>query len=231
MAVVGGGLTGVEMAAEIAEGGGGHRVSLITAGSLGQGFLRKGRDHLRTVLTSRGVRVEEGRRVAGADDIEADAVLWAASMAAGTELAGLGGLSLAPSGRIAVDPALRSVSHPEVYAAGDAADARSVVAGPLRMACATALPAGSAVASAIVAEMRGEEPHPLSFGFVILCVSLGRHDGLVQFVRPDDSPRDAVLTGRPAAWVKEQIVRSTVRFLRLAARAPWAVPLIPGIGH
>ena len=45
-------------------------------------------------------------------------------------------------GRIAVGPALRSVSDPGIYAAGDAAASVSPAAGQLRMACATALPTG-----------------------------------------------------------------------------------------
>jgi hypothetical protein len=61
-------------------------------------------------------------------------------------------------------------------------------------------------------------------------VSLGRHDGLIQLVRADDSARERVLTGRPAARVKEQVVRSTVRTLRLAARRPGVLRLVPGLG-
>lgn len=44
------------------------------------------------------------------------------------------------------------------------------------------------------------------------CISLGRRDGLIQFVREDDSPREAILTGRAAALYKEAIVRGTVVF-------------------
>jgi hypothetical protein len=39
------------------------------------------------------------------------------------------------------------------------------------------------------------------------CISLGRRDGLIHYVNPDDSPREKVLTGRLAALVKEAIVR------------------------
>jgi hypothetical protein len=86
------------------------------------------------------------------------------------------------------------------------------------MACATAQPTGAHAAAALIAESRGRDPKPLSFRFFVQCVSLGRRDGLIQFVRADDSPRGRVLTGRPAAQVKEQVVRSTVRYLRVASR-------------
>ncbi|MEU9000062.1 FAD-dependent oxidoreductase [Streptomyces caniferus] len=232
LAVVGGGLTGIEMAAEIAEAHPGWQVRMLTGGEIGGGLSVRGRDHVRTVLDRLHVRVEEGRRVADGDDAGADAVLWTGAMAAAGSLARDAGLETDPAtGRILVDAALRSVSHPDIYAAGDAAAARTPRAGALRMACATALPTGSHVAGAILAESRGAEPRPLSYAFLVQCVSLGRHDGLIQSVRGDDTPRERVLTGRPAARVKEQVVRNAVRVLRLAARRPGVVPFIPGIGR
>ncbi|MGW3568423.1 FAD-dependent oxidoreductase [Streptomyces sp. NPDC000941] len=57
--------------------------------------------------------------MAAPEEVDADAVLWAASMTANTELAARAGLDLDTAGRIRVDAALRSTSHPEIYAAGD----------------------------------------------------------------------------------------------------------------
>ncbi|MGW2205105.1 NAD(P)/FAD-dependent oxidoreductase [Streptomyces sp. NPDC001774] len=230
--VVGGGLTGIEMAAELAEtyGPAGTPVRLLTADRLGRGLAPRGAAHVRSVLRARGVLIEEGHRVAHPEDIDAAVVVWAAALAPNAELAASAGLALAPSGRIAVDASLRAVSHPDIYVPGDAGAATTPIAGALRMACATALPTGGHAAASIIGELRGEQPAPLGFGYLIQCVSLGRHDGLVQFVRPDDSPRERLLTGRAAAATKEQIVRSTVRFLRLAARRPSLVRFIPGIG-
>ncbi|MER0481805.1 FAD-dependent oxidoreductase [Streptomyces sp. Edi2] len=232
LAVVGGGLTGIEMAAEIAESHPGWQVRLLTGGEIGAGLSARGRAHVRTVLDRLHVRVEEGRRVADGDDTDADAVLWTGAMAAAGGLAKDAGLDTDPlTGRILVDGALRSASHPDIYAAGDAAAARTPRAGALRMACATALPTGSHVAGAIITESRGAAPRPLTYAFFVQCVSLGRHDGLIQSLRPDDTPRERVLTGRPAARVKEQVVRNAVRVLRLAARRPDIVGCIPGIGR
>ncbi|MGP3924029.1 NAD(P)/FAD-dependent oxidoreductase [Streptomyces sp. 8N616] len=229
LAIVGGGLTGIELAAELAESCQDWEVRLLTSGQLGAGLSGKGRGHVVGALHARGVRIEEGHRVGSADEVDADAVLWAASMTATTDLAARAGLAVDGSGRVLVDAVLRSVSHPEIYAAGDAAASFSPAAGPLRMACATAMPTGAHAAAAITAEARGEEPRPLRFGFVSQGVSLGRGDGLIQLVRPDDSPRERALTGRPAARVKEQVVRSTIRLLHLAARHPSALRLVPGI--
>ncbi|MEU5274103.1 FAD-dependent oxidoreductase [Streptomyces hygroscopicus] len=229
LTVVGGGLTGIELAAEIAESQRAWKVRLVTGGEIGTGLSAKGRAHVRTALTGLGVRIEEGRRVAGPEDVDADAVVWATAMTANTALAEAAGIALDPTGRIRVDDALRSVSHPEIYAVGDAAAMATPSAGSLRMACATALPAGVHAASSIIAETRGRRPGPLRFRYRMQCVSLGRRDGLIQWVRADDSPRERVLRGGLAARTKEQVVRSTVSMLRLAARHPGAVPLVPGM--
>ncbi|GAA2262204.1 FAD-dependent oxidoreductase [Streptomyces amakusaensis] len=231
LAVVGGGLTGTETAAELAETYPDWKISLLSAGEVAAGHSARGRAHVRTVLTARGVRVEEGRKVGSPGEVDADALFWAASMIPNTALAGTAGLALDPvTARIEVDETLRSVSYPEIYAVGDAAAARSAPSGPLRMGCAAALPTGFHAAGAIIAEGLGRRPEPLRFGYVTQCVSLGRHDGLIQFVNPDDTPRDRVLTGRTAALVKEQVVRATVGIMRLARGCPRALPLVPGLG-
>ncbi|MFE4614025.1 hypothetical protein ACFRK5_37635 [Streptomyces niveus] len=80
--------------------------------------------------------------------------------------------------------------------------APTVTAGSLRTGCAAALRGGSQAASAIIAELRGEEA--------------------------DDSPRERVPTGRPAAYVEEGIVRSTVGSPRQASRGSGLIPHIPG---
>ncbi|MGR3932134.1 NAD(P)/FAD-dependent oxidoreductase [Streptomyces sp. BRA346] len=177
LAVVGGGLTGIELAAELAESHRDWRVRLLSTGEVGGGLSPGGRAHVRTVLTALGVRIEEGHRVADPADVDADTVVWAASMTANTQLAEDAGLALDPAGRILVDADLRSVSRPGIYPVGDAAAITSPLAGPLRMACATALPTASHAASAIIAEARGRQPKPLAFRYVLQCVSLGRGTG------------------------------------------------------
>ncbi|MFJ8230440.1 NAD(P)/FAD-dependent oxidoreductase [Streptomyces sp. NPDC094448] len=230
VAVVGGGLTGIEMAAELAETYPDRSVRLLSSGPVAAGHSARSRDHIRTVLSGLGVRIEEGATVPGPEAVDADTVVWSASMVPNTGLAAAAGLTLDPTtGRIAVDETLRSVSHPGIYAAGDAAAAHNATAGALRMGCATALPTGSRAASSIISAIRGEQPGPLKFAYVIQCVSLGRRDGVVQFVRGDDSPRSRSLTGRTAALFKEQIVLSTIRTFQLARRTPGLIPAIPGM--
>jgi len=217
LTVVGAGNTGIEMAAELAESEPDWDVRLVTAGPIGPALSEHGREHTRSVLTGLGATIEEDRPVT-AEQIDSDVIVWTASLDANTELARSAGIALTGTGRIEVDPMLRSVSHPDIYAVGDAAAACTDRAGSLRMACATALPVGSRAGRNVAAELRGTEPKPLDFRYYAQCLSLGRREGLLQLVEAGDSPKPTIVTGRLAAFIKERVVRSTVRALRLAAR-------------
>jgi NADH dehydrogenase FAD-containing subunit len=228
LTVVGGGLTGIELATELAESHPRWNVRLTTGGEIAPSVSVRGRSHIRSVLTERGVDIEEGRHVSGPDDIDADVVVWSASMVPNTELAVAAGLTTDNRNQIRVDSALRSLSHPHIYVTGDAAAVETPSSGPIRMACATALPLGAHAADSVVRDLRGQEPKPFTFNYQAQCMSLGRHDGLLQFVEKDDSPRDRIVTGKPAALIKEQVVRTTVRTIRMDSRHPRAARLIPG---
>ena len=65
------------------------------------------------------------------------------------------------------------------------------------MACATGLPTAQQAVRALADRLSGREPRPLHFRYFNQCISLGRRDGLIQFVNADDSPRAAVLPKRP----------------------------------
>ncbi|MFG3254710.1 NAD(P)/FAD-dependent oxidoreductase [Streptomyces sp. NPDC048172] len=229
VAVVGGGLTGVEVAAELAEAGGGASpVTLVTGGEPAPGLSAKGRAHVTATLERLGARVRAGTRVTAvhagglstdAGEIAAGAVLWTASFAVPT-LAADAGLAVDGRGRALVDAALRSVSHPDVYVVGDAARVEVPGVGELRMACATAMPAGAHAAGAMEEAARGAEPTPFRFRFLGQCVGLGRTDGVIQLVRADDSPYGPVVTGRAAARFNEWVNRYPLFSLRGERRRP-----------
>lgn len=217
--VVGGGLTGVETAAEIADTHPELKVRLVTAGALGEALSQRGRRYLRRAFERLGVDVRENAQVAevradglvlgDGEHVSGDTVVWTTGFRV-PDLARRAGFAVDDHGRMIVDETLRSVSHPEVHGIGDAAAMRRSDGQELRMACATALPAAQQAVRAIAARLDGRQPSPLRFRYINQCISLGRRDGLVQFVHADDSPREAVLTGRLAALYKEAIVRSTV---------------------
>lgn len=223
VAVVGAGSTGIELAAELAETQPHSRVLLLGSEEPGAWLSARAGAHIRQVLQRLGVEIhsaakvvevtEAGPRLADGTVLAAATTIWTAGFAV-PQLAAEAGIAVDASGRILTDASLRSVSHPNIYAAGDSA----VIAGPgdreLRMACATALPAGKYAADAVAARLRGREPRKLAFRYVVQCLSLGRRDGVIQFLHADDRPARTVLTGRSAAWVKERIVRGAAAATR-----------------
>jgi NADH:ubiquinone reductase (H+-translocating) len=80
--------------------------------------------------------------------------------------------------------------------------------------------------------MRGATPQPLRYAYQATCISLGRHDGLVQMLKPDGEPAAQFLRGRSAAWFKEIICRFTVLTLQFERHFnfyDWFMP--PKRGH
>ncbi|MGH3765006.1 MAG: NAD(P)/FAD-dependent oxidoreductase [Pseudonocardiaceae bacterium] len=219
LAVVGGGLTGIETATELAETYSELRVHLVTVGRPGAWLSARGRAHVHRVFDRLGIEVHTGAMVtrvrrdvvvlADGRTLGAGLTVWATGFVV-PALAAQSGLSVDGHGRILVDQTLRSRSHPEIYAVGDSATAHRAGGQELRMACGTALPTGQCAADAIAARLTGREPRPLKFRYVIQCISLGRRDGLIQFVHADDSPHEMVLTGRSAARFKELVVRGAL---------------------
>lgn len=215
LVVCGGGLTGVEAATELAEAYPGLAVTLATRGEVGYSVSERGRDHIRRVLGRLGVQLLEHAavtevtptavRVDGGWTLAADVALWCGSFAV-PGIAAQAGLATDDTGRVLVDGTMRSMSHPDVYAVGDAA-AVPMPWGTPRMSCQAGLPAGLYVAGAIATRLGGREPAPYRFRFAEQCISLGRHDGLIQTVRANDRPTRTVLTGRSAAVLKEYICR------------------------
>lgn len=221
--VAGGGLTGIESATEIAESFPTLNVELLTAGTLGADLAPAGQAYLRRTLDRLGIGLRENARVADLTAGEAhltdgsivpfDLCLWTSGFSV-SPLAREAGLPVNARGQLLTDDRLRVVGHDRIFAVGDAAESFGGREEALRMACATAMPMGAYAADALAALVAGQTPAPFRFGYVIRCISLGRHDGLVQMVQADDSPTPNVLTGRAGALVKELVCRYTVLNLR-----------------
>ncbi|CAL9413767.1 NADH dehydrogenase-like protein [Streptomyces sp. enrichment culture] len=214
--VAGSGPTGVESAAEIAERHPELDVVLLGRAEPGAAMNPGARAYLRSALDRLGVRVRAGVEVvkvlpgavelAGGESIAADVVLWAGGTRV-SPLAASAGLAVDERGRVVTDAALRSVSHPEVYAVGDAAAVRQGY-GVLHGTCQSGMPTGVHAALSIDRTLRGKRPKPFRFGYYHTPVSLGRGDAVVQFTRPDGSPRRVCLTGRVAVRYKETVTAS-----------------------
>lgn len=217
--IVGGGFTGVEAAAEIAERRPGLDVTLLSHGPVVGQMPPHAHTSIRRALTRLGVHLDEH---ATAERITESAVILSDGRAVdfdncivalsftALDLARSSGLSVDGGGRLRVDETLRCIETPDIIGAGDAIVTPDSVGAHLRMSCAAALPLGGHAAATVLRLIRGETPSPISIGFVLQCVSLGRTDGYIQFVRSSDRASAGRLTGRKAAWVKERICRLVV---------------------
>ncbi|MFE3634986.1 NAD(P)/FAD-dependent oxidoreductase [Streptomyces sp. NPDC059168] len=214
--VVGGGLTGLEAVTEIAEARPDLDVALVARGGLGDRLSPRGGRHLRKVLGRLGVTVHEHATVtaveadrvvtAGGGTIPAAVTVWTTGFAV-HPIARATTLEVTGTGRIVVDGTMRSVSHPDVYAIGDAAMATGAAGLPLRMSCASGVPTAWQAADAIAARLTGGKLPNVPLRYVNRCVSLGRGEGLIQYVTADDRAVRAALTGRLAALYKELVCK------------------------
>ncbi|MGW6425767.1 NAD(P)/FAD-dependent oxidoreductase [Nocardia sp. NPDC055053] len=211
--VVGGGLTGIEAATEIAEARPDLAVSIAARRGVGAWLSEKAQQHLKKTMDRLGItvhdhagitRVTATAVVAGATEIPSALTVWTAGFAV-HPIAAATTLTVSDTGRIVVDATMRSVSHPDVYAVGDAALADGPGGVPLRMACATGSPMAWRAGDAIAARLTGRPVPDEQIGYALQCISLGRRDGIVQKVTFDDQPTSTVLTGRIGARVKEFI--------------------------
>ncbi|GAB3768228.1 NAD(P)/FAD-dependent oxidoreductase [Microlunatus parietis] len=220
VAVIGGGLTGLEAITEIAESRPDLKPALITREPLGDRLGDRARRHLGRVLNRLGVAVSDQREVLRVEDgavithrgaVPAAVTVWAAGFGV-QPIAAAAALEVTGGGRIVVDETMRSVSHPDVYAVGDAGSAAGVNGTTLRMSCASGLPMALRATSAIIARLTGRpvRPHPISY--YLRCISLGRRDGIIQPVTRDDRALAAAITGPAAARIKEFVCAGAAWF-------------------
>lgn len=217
--VVGDGLTGIETATEIAESRPDLSVTLIARGELGAQLSTGARDHLRqacarlgiTALEHTSVDVVEATRVLCADGTAqaSDVTVWTAGFTV-NGIAGAGGLEVTENGQIVVDRTMRSVSHPNIYAAGDSAYAIGDNGRPLPMSCASAGYTGMQAMKAIVGRLTGGEIPHIKLGYAGNHISLGRRDGILQMVDDQARAKPKYTGGRKAARIKAGIVRMSL---------------------
>ncbi|MFI0876439.1 NAD(P)/FAD-dependent oxidoreductase [Streptomyces parvus] len=213
--VVGGGLTGVEAATELAETRPDLDVSLIARGGLGDWLSPKGARHLQKVFSNLRITTHEHTTVTTvhADrvtttegDIPAAVTIWTTGFAV-HPIARATTLETGETGQITVDATMRSLSHPDVYAIGDAALVTGPGDKPLRMSCASGVPTAWQAADAIAARLTDTKLPTISARYFNQCISLGRKEGLIQYVTADDRAVSAALTGRLAALYKELVCK------------------------
>jgi selenide,water dikinase len=166
--IIGGGAGGTELALALAwRFHGKYRLALVSAGSDIVPEHNPGvRRALGNALTDAGVDLRRNRRVVAVDDagvtlddgnrVDARHVIATTRAAAPTWL-GATGLTLDDNGFIAIDDCLQSISHPEVFAAGDVA---SMINHDLPKAGVYAVRQGPVLAESLRRVAKGLAPEP-----------------------------------------------------------------------
>jgi NADH dehydrogenase len=221
--VAGGGATGIETAAEVASAYPHIKVRLVTreplalflnksvAGSIRRRLVRLGVEIIDqvgvTAVRAQSVVTDQGNELA------CDLCIWTGGFVA-PPLAKEAGLTVNERNQIVVDPFLRSISHPEIYAIGDAAHPREDPGVRVRMSAVTAAIMGAHGADSLSAVLHGKAPRPFSFAYLGQGIALGRHNAIGFNNYPDDKPIPPYFTG----WLGYQIREAFVRYLAAAPR-------------
>lgn len=213
--VAGSGPTGVEVAAEIAELYPQLHVRIVTGGEFAT-FTDAGvRAHMRRAMDRLGVDVVDQAPIASVESdrvvlqsgesVPADVTIWAGGFRA-LPLAQESGLRTNERGQVLVDPALRSFSHPNVFAVGDAALPLHDTGAPPRMSLFYALVTGAHAAESLNRILRGKEPKPLGFSTFGQGIALGRHDAVGFLTFPNDVRSGPMITGRAGIGIRRFFV-------------------------
>lgn len=224
--VCGAGLTGIEAATEIAESHRNISVTLLSRDEPATMMSAKARAYLMAALDRLGVSVRagvsiakvlpDGVELASGEFVGGGGCLWTAGVRV-APLATEARITTDEYGRIVTDATLQSVSHPEIYAVGDAAAIRQAY-GVIHGTCQSGIPSAAHAAGNIARRLRGQPLKPFRFGYFHQPVSLGRRDAVVQFTYADDKPRPWFITGRAAIRYKELVSSSPITTFRLSKR-------------
>jgi len=152
-------------------------------------------------------------------ELACDLCIWTGGFVA-PPLAREAGLDVNDRNQIVVDPYLRSISHPEIYAIGDAAHPRETPGAPVRMSAVTATIMGAHGADCLSAALQGKAPKPLSFAYLGQGIALGRHNAIGFNNYPDDKPVPPYFTGWLGYLIREGFVRYLAAAPRLERRWP-----------
>ncbi|WP_019548265.1 NAD(P)/FAD-dependent oxidoreductase [Streptomyces sulphureus] len=224
--VVGAGPTGIEIAAELAEGG--RTVTLVCGGVLGPYLHPRGRRAVAGRLARLGVTVLDGPgasvttvapdavHLADARELPSAVTVWTVGFGV-PDLAVRSGLSVDDLGRLRTDETLTSVDDDRIVAAGDSAAPSDQ---PLRMSCQAAMPLGARAADTVLSRLAGEQPGALRLSFAAQCLSLGRDAGVFQFADRSDVAVPFHVGGRLGARLKESVCQGIPKLLADEARKP-----------
>ena len=224
--VVGGGPTGIETAAELAEQG--RAVTLVCGGVLGPYLHPKARRTARKYLAKLGVDVLEGSDASVTavtrEDVElgegrtlaSQVTIWTAGFGV-PDLAANSGMRTDAAGRLLTDETLTSVDDERIVAAGDSSAPSDL---PFRMSAYAAGCLGAHAADTVLNRIAGELPAPIDLSFPAMCISFGRRTGIFQLGHKDDTAMRIYLSGLAGKTLKEFSCAASVKHLVTEARKP-----------
>jgi NADH dehydrogenase len=228
--VVGGGATGVETAAQIKGKYPLSDVCLVTQGKVGGFKGPRVQKHITAALQEQSIRMYEHSRVIRVErdgvvlesgQIPAHIVVWAGGFVA-SPLAREAGIRVNAQNQILIDPYLRSVSHANIYAVGDAAGPVEEPGVPMRMSLFAALVSGAQAAENIAADIKGKAPRPLSFVWYGQGIALGPKDAVGFATYPADAAWPLILRRMLAVKVRNFFVWYLGAMLVMERRLPGA---------
>lgn len=226
LTVVGGGPTGVENAAELAERG--RRVTLVCGGELVPYLHPRARQTAAKRLAALGVTVIEGPdkkvtevtrdtvRLADGGTLASEVTVWTVGFGV-PDLAARSGLSTDADGRLLTDETLTSVDDERILAAGDSVAPSDM---PFRNSAYSAGCLGGHAADTILSRLAGKRPEPLNLSFNAMCVSLGGRTGIFQFGNRDDVATGVYIPGRAGSTLKRLSYKASIKHLIDEARKP-----------
>ena len=226
--VVGGGATGIEAAAQIKAACPETSVRLLTRGEAGAFKGESIRRHILEALSEQSIHVREDAAVVAVDarslhlsaeELPADIVIWAGGFTA-SPLARQAGLQVNRQNQVLIDEYLRSLSHPEIYAIGDAACPVEEPGAPWRMSLFTALVSGAQAADNIIAKHEGRQPGSLSYAWYGQAIALGPADAVGFASYPADAPWRLVFRRKAAVRLRSFFIWYLGGVLEIERRLP-----------
>jgi NADH:ubiquinone reductase (H+-translocating) len=237
--IVGGGPTGVELAGALAElvrrplsrdfpdlDLDEARIIIVEAlDRLLPPFSEKASAYAEKRLASLGVQVRTGAmvdevtptsiRLKGGEEIESDAVVWAAGVR-GHRLPEACGFPTTDKGTVAVDRFLRTTDDASIFVAGDLAHVEED-GKPIPMVAQAAIQEGRHAARTILRELSGDPLEPFSYRDLGSMAAVGRGRAVVEL-------KGRTLTGIPAwpAWALVHVGKLVGFRNRLGVMLNWA---------
>jgi NADH:ubiquinone reductase (H+-translocating) len=226
--IVGGAETAIEAAGEIKATWPQTEVTMISRTTCASFKGPRIARDLRRTLENLGIRLVDGESVievgantlvtASGKALACDVCVWSAGLRA-SALAREARLATDQRGRIFVDPTLRSISHPQIFAVGDAAHPIAPTGAPYRISVFAALTSGAYVADAILSGKSATDLVPFSYSTFGQGIAIGRL-GVGFPTYPNDQPWPLVLSGRVGFHTRNLFVRLTIVLLTYERKHP-----------